>query len=208
MYKGSNHYMSWFTHTCCKPLSINSKKLKTFLLHVVGGSGKFYRSIPLSGWIATTYMRLFTGQYDRTIDAKNRIQLPSQLRSAIEPERDGEGLYIILGEFKGTLSIYTERGFEELSTRIETETMTDPDAVRFEMQFFSTSVFVEMDKQGRLVLPDRLRKMARLEEEVLLVGQKRRIDVWNRAEFEQTLGIDWEGEDWPKWQGFLRMKPQ
>ena len=96
-------------------------------------------------------MRLFTGQYDRTIDAKNRIQLPSQLRAAIEPERDGEGLYITLGEFKGTLSIYTERGFETVATRIETETMSDPDAVRFELQFYSTSVFVEMDKQGRFL---------------------------------------------------------
>ena len=62
-------------------------------------------------------MRFFTGQYDRTIDDKNRIQLPSQLRSAIDPERDGPGLYVTLGEDRGTLSIYTERGFEEAFSR-------------------------------------------------------------------------------------------
>ncbi len=80
-------------------------------------------------------MRIFTGQYERTIDAKNRIQLPSQLRSAIDSERDGVGLYVTLGEYRGTLSIFTERGFEELAARIETEFMPGPESRRFELQF-------------------------------------------------------------------------
>ena len=63
------------------------------------------------------FMRIFTGQFERTIDAKNRIQLPSQLRAIIDPEQDGEGLYISLGEHRGTLSIFTERAFEELASR-------------------------------------------------------------------------------------------
>ena len=69
-------------------------------------------------------MRIFTGQFDRTIDAKNRIQLPSQLRASIDRERDGSGLYITLGESRGTVAIYTERGFEALSSRIETAELT------------------------------------------------------------------------------------
>ena len=152
-------------------------------------------------------MRIFTGQYERTIDAKNRIQLPSQLRSAIDPERDGEGLYVTLGEFRGTLSIFTNRGFEELVARIETEFIPGPESRRFELQFYSLASYVDMDKQGRIVLPDRLRKKARLGEEVFLVGQKYRIDVWNRVDLERSMVIDWEGDDWPDWQGFLRMRP-
>ncbi len=153
-------------------------------------------------------MPVFTGQYDRTLDAKNRIQLPSQLRSAINPEVDGAGLYVTLGEHRGTLSLFTERAFEELAARIETEFIPGSESRRFELQFYGLASHVDMDKQGRFVLPDRLRKKARLGEEAYLVGQKSRIDVWNRADFERSLGIDWEGDDWPEWQGFLRMRPR
>lgn len=152
-------------------------------------------------------MRFFTGQYERTIDAKNRLQLPSPMRGAIEPEKDGEGLYIILGGHRGTLSIFTERGFESLATRMETEFLSGPESRRFELQFYALASRVDMDKQGRFVLPDRLVKKARLNTEVYLVGQKSRIDVWNRTDFDRSIGIDWEGDDWPEWQSFLRMRP-
>jgi MraZ protein len=153
-------------------------------------------------------MRFFTGQYDRSIDDKNRIQLPSQLRSAIDTERDGPGLYVTLGEDRGTLSIFTERGFEELAGRIETEFMPGPDSGKFELQFYGLASYVDIDKQGRFVLPDRLVKKARLGSDVFLVGRKHRIDVWNRTDLDRSMGIDWEGDEWPDWQGFLRMRPR
>ena len=152
-------------------------------------------------------MRVFTGQHERTIDAKNRIQLPSQLRAAIDSERDGDGLYLTLGEHRGTLSIFTERGFEELAARMETEFMTGPESQRFELQFYALASRVDLDKQGRFVLPDRLVQKARLENEVFLVGQKHRIDIWNRKALDRAMGIDWESEDWPDWHRFLRMRP-
>ena len=152
-------------------------------------------------------MRIFTGQFDRSIDAKNRIQLPSPLRAAIDPEHNGSGLYITLGEHPGTLSIFPQEHFEELAARVETEFMPGPESQRFELQFYALASYVEMDKQGRIVLPERLRKKAGFTEEVFLVGQKYRIDVWSRAELDKSMGIVWEGEGWPDWQGFLRMRP-
>jgi len=64
-----------------------------------------------------------------------------------------------------------------------------------------------VDKQGRFVLPERLVNKARLKTEVVLVGQKNRIEVWNRDDLDRSLNIDWEGDSWPDWQGFLRMPP-
>lgn len=122
---------------------------------------------------------------------------------------DGKGLYVTLGEHRGTLSIFTNETFEALAERIATETMSGPEARRFELQFYALASFVEIDKQGRIVLPERLCNKARLapKEEVFLVGQKFRIDVWRRSELERSMSIDWEGDDWPDWQSFLRMKP-
>ena len=153
-------------------------------------------------------MRFFTGCHERTIDEKNRIQLPAQLRAGIDAERDGAGLYIILGEHHGTLSILTDRSFEELADRIETEFMRGPEAKRFELQFYSLASHVDIDKQGRFVLPDRLLKKARLNKDVVLVGQKHRIDIWNRGDYDRSLGIDWEGDAWPDWEDLLRTPPE
>jgi MraZ protein len=152
-------------------------------------------------------MNVLTGQFDRTIDAKNRVQLPAQLRGAIEPERDGPGLYVTLGENRGTLAIFSERAFEALAARMETEFIPGPDSRRFELQFYGLASHVDIDKQGRFVLPDRLVKKAGLQTEVYLIGQKQRIEVWNRDDFDRSLGIDWEGDEWPDWQGFLRQRP-
>lgn len=152
-------------------------------------------------------MFFFTGQYDRTIDAKNRIQLPSQLRAGVDPERDGVGFYITLGGQRGTLAIFTRRGFEEQGSRMETEFIPGTESQRFELQFYGLASYVEMDKQGRLVLPDALRRKAKLKEEVLLVGQKNRIEIWNRVDLDRAMGIDWEGDEWVDWQRFLRMRP-
>jgi len=151
-------------------------------------------------------MPVFAGQFERTVDAKNRIQLPFQLRGAVDPEREGSGFYITLGEQRRTLSIYTERGFEALAEGIETEFMASTDSLRFELQFYALAAHVDVDKQGRIVLPDRLRRKAKLGEEVYLVGQKHRIDVWNRVDLDKALGIDWEGDDWPDWRSFVRMR--
>ncbi len=152
-------------------------------------------------------MRLFAGQFERTIDAKNRVQLPAQLRSVVDPDQAGAALYVTLGESNGTLAIFTARGFEDLASRMETEYSTGPDARRFELQFYAMASPVDIDKQGRLVLPDRLRRKAGLGEEVFLIGQKNRIEIWNRAALDRAMGIDWEGEDWPQWQSFLRKRP-
>lgn len=152
-------------------------------------------------------MRIFTGQFERTIDAKNRIQLPAQLRAAIDPGRDGEGLYLTLGDYRGTLSVFTERGFEEIAGRLETEFMSGAESRLFELQFYALASRVELDKQGRVVLPERLRRKARLGEEIFLIGQGNRIDLWNRADLERSMGIDWDGDEWPDWSGFIRRRP-
>ena len=152
-------------------------------------------------------MRIFIGQHDRAIDSKNRLQIPSQFRAAIDPAQGGAGFYVTLGESPRTLSIYPERYFEELAGRVETEYMPGEESRRFELQFYALASHVVMDGQGRIVLPDKLRRKARLEGDVCLVGQKHRIDVWDREALNRSLGVDWEGDDWPDWQRFTRMRP-
>lgn len=152
-------------------------------------------------------MRILYGHYERTIDRKNRVQIPAQLRARINPEQDGQGFYVTLGEKPHTLSIYPERYFERMAERIETEFMPGQDSQKFELQFYALASHVDMDAQGRILLPDNLRRKARLGENAVMVGQKHRIDIFNKEDFERVLDIDWDGDEWPDWQGFTRMRP-
>ena len=145
----------------------------------------------------------FTGHHVRTIDQKNRLQIPSQYRNAVDEAGESGIWYVILGERRHTLSLVTERQFERLADRVQTEFMSGPDSLDFEQRFYSTASRLETDKQGRVVLPEYLTSMAQIKGEIVLAGAKYRIDIWRKGDFDALLGIDWE-HDWPNWQRFLR----
>ena len=144
----------------------------------------------------------FIGHYERTLDAKNRLQVPSQFRQAADAGEKG-GWYVTLGERRHTLSLVTVAQFEAMCRLVQTKSIPGQDSLDFEQRFYSTTAYVDMDKQGRVVLPEYLTKMAQIEGEVILAGAKIRVDVWRKQDFEKLLGIDWE-HDWPDWQRFLR----
>jgi MraZ protein len=154
-------------------------------------------------------MQVFVGSFAKGLDDKKRLQIPSHFCKVIHDGKESEKtrLYVTLGRERGTLSIFTEERFEELVRRMETEYIPGDDARRFELQFYAMTRHVEMDKQGRLTLPDDLAKKANLGSDMMLVGQKNHIDVWNRERFEAALGIDWEGDAWPDWEPYLRLRP-
>jgi MraZ protein len=152
-------------------------------------------------------MAVFAGTHDRTIDSKGRIQLPAQFRAEIDEKIDGKGIYLQLGEIPQTLSLYTVRELREIAQRARTKFTPGIELRRFEAQFWGSASLVEIDSQGRFVIPEKLRKKARLGEEVYLVGADYRIDIWNRSHFERDAGIDWEGEGWPDWQHILHQPP-
>lgn len=154
-------------------------------------------------------MVLFTDHYERTIDDKNRVQLPAQFRAVLGPDKQTSIVYVVLGERPGTLSIFPENGFLELSARVETEFIPGPDALEVEFDLFAWASRIEVDSQGRFTFPDKSLKRAKLGKEIALVGQKHRIDVWDRALFDRRsegVPMEWEGH-WPNWRGFLRQRP-
>ncbi|MHC5111420.1 MAG: division/cell wall cluster transcriptional repressor MraZ [Planctomycetota bacterium] len=148
-------------------------------------------------------MRLFAGQYERSIDDSNRMQLPRPLRLVVDPDKEGCTLIVTLGENRGTLAILTPEGFEDIATRIPKRPAPGPQARRSKFQFYGIASPVEMDKQGRIVLPDRLCKKAGLSGEVYLIGLRNRIEIWNRAELSEAMGIDWDSKEWVEWNEFL-----
>ncbi len=147
---------------------------------------------------------IFTDAYERTIDAKNRIQIPSEFRNGLDPEVDGDAFYLCPGERQNTLSLRPSRKFEQWVRALGTGRIAGDEPLAFEQLFYSLASRLEMDKQGRVVFPERQISMVNLGKEITLAGANDRIDVWRTGEYQEFVKANFE-QRWPQLQKFLRM---
>ena len=146
---------------------------------------------------------IFTDAHERTIDAKNRIQIPSEFRNGLDPEVDGDAFYLCPGERQNTLSFYPSRNFEQRVQALRTGGIAGDEALAFEQVYYSLASRLEMDKQGRLVLPERQLSMVDLGKEITLAGANDRIDIWKTTEYREFISGAFE-QRWHQLQKFLR----
>ena len=78
---------------------------------------------------------IFTDTYERTIDPKNRIQIPAEFRNGLDPEVDGDTLYLCPGERRNTLSLYPSRKFEARVKALRTGEIAGDESLTFEQVF-------------------------------------------------------------------------
>ena len=126
---------------------------------------------------------VFTGEYEHTIDAKNRLAIPSQIRAQMREEAGDGGrmlvLYVTLGESQ-SLCLYTELGFNERADELKSSDADADQLLAFEALWFSLARRVELDSAGRLRLPDNLLKRAGLGTQVMLIGVNDHMEIRDR----------------------------
>ncbi len=127
---------------------------------------------------------LFIGNYEHTIDAKQRLAIPGPIRDGLDPERDGECLYAVAQEGP-TLCLYTERGFEKRDQELDRSTRPAEEVLLYEQMFYSNAARLELDKQGRVRLPERLITMAGLDREVTIIGVKDHLQIQDRTKWAE-----------------------
>jgi len=128
---------------------------------------------------------IFTGHHEHGIDGKNRLAIPAKWRSRLDPERDGAGFYIVPGSPATTLWLYTERHFEALAEQFQSALIPDENMLRFEQEFFPRADLVDVDSQGRILIPEKMLKAAGLGKDVVVCGVRDHIEVLSREEFEK-----------------------
>jgi len=131
-------------------------------------------------------MLLLTGEYQHVLDGKGRVLVSNKLRSQIDVDEHGSNFYLVLGA-NGVLCLYPERYFEEIVLSVAPGSTAPDEAVAFERISFALTSKIELDGQGRILLNDRLRKRAGLNDEITLVGVRDHIELWNRQDWEQYL---------------------
>jgi len=131
-------------------------------------------------------MLLLTGEFEGTVDQKGRVFISNKLRAQIDCHEHGSSFYLTLGA-NGILCLYPERYFQQIALAESPGTVAPDEAVVFERMSFALASKVELDRQGRLLLSEKLRKRAKLGNALTLVGVRDHIELWNTGNWEKYL---------------------
>lgn len=131
---------------------------------------------------------LLFGEYELTIDDKNRLLVPSEIRKAINSERDGDAFFMVVGVNRLPW-LYTERYYEVLANAAPAELAPGDDLLEFDQMRFALTSRLEPDKQGRMLIPEKTLKRTGLEKEITMIGVKDHLELWNRADWEARRDV-------------------
>jgi MraZ protein len=126
---------------------------------------------------------LLTGTYPRTLDDKKRMALPKRVREQLsEPER----LFVTPGPDQ-CLWVFGQQELERLSDKLDQAPATDAEARVFRRLYFAQTETVDVDRSGRILVPERLVQFAGLQRDVVLIGVRDHLELWDAARWEQYL---------------------
>lgn len=130
---------------------------------------------------------MFKGQYKHNLDDKGRLVLPSKFR-----EQLGDGSVITIG-YDGCLQIYTKEGYEQAVNELLSKPMSTK-IVRNQLRVLTGSAFdIDIDKSGRVKVPDYLLSDAGITKEVTVVGVGSVIEVWATERWLKEQSLDRDG---------------
>lgn len=109
----------------------------------------------------------------------------------MDPETDGTRFYLVPGTRRGTLALYADLYFERYAEQYHASLDSTEEKDDFEQIFYSMATLLDLDKQGRVVLPQRVMKMADIGKKVTLAGRRDHLVIWNRDEFSQYMERNW-----------------
>lgn len=122
---------------------------------------------------------MFIGQYSNKIDDKGRLAIPSKFRS------DLTGGAIVTKGLDGCLFVYTRQDWLSLADRLTTLPLSAANARAFARQLLAGAMDVDIDKQGRIVLPAYLRQFAKLKSSVIVAGVHNRFEIWDESAWHE-----------------------
>ncbi|MGH7915877.1 MAG: division/cell wall cluster transcriptional repressor MraZ [Candidatus Binataceae bacterium] len=132
---------------------------------------------------------MFSGRFDHSIDDKGRVSLPATIRDLIQ--REGQDKVYITNQLKdgenSCLDLFVPRDWQAVLAKLGEMPRTRL-LERFEMLYVGGAHEVPVDKQGRVLIPQRLRDFASLSKDITFQGRRDRFEVWDRGKLEHLIG--------------------
>lgn len=137
---------------------------------------------------------MFLGEFSHTIDEKGRLTIPAKFRDEL-----AEGLIVTRG-IDRCLAVYPMKEWNRLAEQVSALPLTDRLARAFRRLVFANASDAIPDKQGRILIPPRLREYADLDGEAIVTGLNTYVEVWNPdawgEERDRVEGNDVNIEAW------------
>ena len=127
---------------------------------------------------------MFMGEYNHTIDAKGRLIIPSKFREVLGDE------FVVTKGLDGCLFVYDNNEWSAFEEKLKTLPITNKDARKFVRFFLAGAASVEVDKQGRILIPSVLREFGELRKDAVLIGVGSRVEIWSKERYEGTVGYE------------------
>lgn len=127
---------------------------------------------------------MFMGEYNHTVDIKGRVIVPSKFRETLGDE------FVVTKGLDGCLFVYDMKEWNVFEEKLKSLPITNKDSRQFVRFFLAGAATVEVDKQGRILIPGVLREFAELTKDVVLIGVASRVEIWSKERWNGTASYD------------------
>ena len=124
---------------------------------------------------------MFLGQFQHSLDEKGRLMIPARYRELL-----AAGAFVTQG-FDKCLMVMTDLYFGQVYDRINAMNLADPTTRLLRRLILSNAYPIEVDKVGRILVPQNLRHAIELDGEAIVAGQGEYFEVWNPAEWSAQI---------------------
>lgn len=128
---------------------------------------------------------MFVGKFDHNLDSKFRLTIPAKMRVSLE-----DGMVITRSLTEPCLEIYPMEAWKEKAAEMESLPRINRDARRIRRIFFANAEKLELDKQGRIVISQRLRELSGIYAEATLIGTGSFLEIWEPNNLDEFDDID------------------
>ena len=125
---------------------------------------------------------MFLGEFSHTLDGKGRLTIPSKFR-----ERLDAGLVVTRSPTERCLLVFPMTEWEKIAAKVNALPLADPRSAQFRRAVFSAAEDLSPDKQGRILLSQRLRDFAQIETEVVVAGVHAFVELWQPNLWQKTV---------------------
>lgn len=127
---------------------------------------------------------MFMGEYNHSIDTKGRLIIPSRFREELGDD------FVVTKGLDGCLFVFPDNEWRAFEEKLKALPLTNKSARQFARFFVAGATPCELDKQGRILLPQTLREFAGLEKDVVLTGMLNRIEIWSKTKWMENSSYD------------------
>jgi MraZ protein len=124
---------------------------------------------------------VFLGEFEHSIDDKGRVAVPARFREDL-----GEGMVLTRG-FDHCLQAFPRAVWQQLAQKVSSLSLGSPDARNLRRILFSNAAEVEVDRQGRILVPQNLREYAGLAEQVVITGMDTFFELWSAERWRAVM---------------------